>query len=69
MLEKAAQGGWSNSTYAVEEGMANLTASCKDPEEQYMKVFRSLWRDQELHRARIHKNLLELFVEIFGETA
>ena len=68
MLEKAARGGWLNSTYAVEEGMANLTASCKDPEEQYMKVFRSLWRDEELHHARIHKNVLALFAEIFGGT-
>ncbi|MDC0158675.1 hypothetical protein OAI47_02895 [Rhodospirillaceae bacterium] len=33
LLEKAARGGWLNSTYAVEEDMANLTASCKDPEE------------------------------------
>ena len=55
LLEKVARGGWLNSTYAVEEGMANLTASCKDPEEQFMKVSRSLWRDEELHRARIHK--------------
>ena len=39
LLKKAARDGWLNSTYAVEEGMANFTTSCKDPEEQYMKVF------------------------------
>ena len=45
--------------------MANLTKSCRDPEEQYMKVFGSLWRDEELHRAQIHNNVLELFAEYF----
>ena len=66
MLEKAARGWLLNSTYAMEEGMANLRISCKDPEEQYMKVFWSLWRDEELHHAQIYKNVLELFAEFFG---
>ena len=49
--------------------MANLTKSCRDPEEQYMKVFGSLWRDEELNHAQIHKNVLELFAEFFGQPA
>ena len=69
LLEKAVSGGWLNSSYFIEKGVANLTASCKDPEEQYMKIFRTLWKDEELHRARIHENVLELFATIFGEHA
>ena len=33
--------------------MANLTASCKDPEEQCMKIFRSLWRDNGVLDTRV----------------
>ena len=67
LLEKAALGGWQNSTYAVEKGMANLTASCKAPEEQYMKVFRSLWRDEEPHPAQIHKMFGNYFPKFLGK--
>jgi hypothetical protein len=69
LLKKAASGGWLNPSYPIEKGVANLAASCKDPEEQYMKIFRTLWKDEELHRARIHENVLELFAKIFREPA
>jgi hypothetical protein len=69
LLEKAAKGNWLNSAEPINLGIANLSAACKDPEEKYMKVFRDLWKDEELHRARIHENVLELFNNIFGEPA
>ena len=50
-------------------GVASLAASFKDPEEQYMKIFRTLWKDGELYRARIHENVLKLFAKIFREPA
>jgi len=46
LLKKAASGGWLNPSYPIEKGVANLAASCKDPEEQYMKIFRTLWKDE-----------------------
>src|SRR4051812_48860298 len=54
LLAKAAVGGWLDSTAPVEDGIANPTAACKDPEPRYMPVFRGLWSDEELHRLRTH---------------
>jgi hypothetical protein len=69
LLAKAAIGGWLDPASPVEAGIANLAAACKDPEERYMKVFRGLWSDEELHRLRTHPRALELFGRIFGEPA
>lgn len=69
LLTKAAAGGWLDPAEAIEAGIANMAAACKDPEERYMKVFRGLWSDEELHRLRTHPRVLELFSGIFGEPA
>ena len=69
LLKKAAEGGWLDDNSLIESGIANQDAACKDPEEQYMKVFRSLWRDEELHRLRTHPAVLKFFEGIFGEPA
>lgn len=69
LLEKAATGGWLDSRYPVADGIANLDAACKDPEEIYMTVFRTLWVDEELHRLRTHPRILDFFERIFGEAA
>jgi hypothetical protein len=68
LLAKAASGGWLDAASPVEAGKANLAAACKDPEERYMRVFRGLWADEELHRLRTHPSVLALFERIFGET-
>lgn len=68
LLEKAAAGGWLDPSEPVDRGIANPAAACKDPEERYMRVFRHLWADEELHRLRTHPNALGLFARIFGET-
>ena len=69
LLEKAAAGGWLDPGRAIEDGIANPDASCKDPEDLYMKVFRGIWADEALHRLRIHPRVLTLFERIFGEPA
>lgn len=69
LLRLAAAGGWLDAKSPVESGVANPNAACKDPEDRYMAVFRTLWRDEELHRLRIHPNALNLFTRIFGEPA
>jgi hypothetical protein len=69
LLAKAAAGGWLASASPVEAGIANPAAACKDPEERYMRVFRGLWADEELHRLRTHPRALGLFERIFGEPA
>ena len=69
LLAKAAAGGWLDPSQPVEAGIANPAAACKDPEERYMRVFRGLWADEELHRLRTHPRVTGLFTRIFGEPA
>jgi hypothetical protein len=69
LLAKAASGGWLGRDSPVQAGIANPAAACKDPEDCYMRVFRSLWMDEELHRLRIHPVVTDLFTRIFGEPA
>jgi len=69
LLEKAAAGGWLDAESPREAGVANPAAACKDPEERYMKVFRGIWADEELHRLRTQPAVLSLFERIFGEPA
>ena len=67
LLEKAAAGGWLDDSCPVSDGIADPGAACKDPEDRYMAVFRTLWVDEELHRLRTHPDVLSLFERIFGE--
>ena len=69
LLDKAARGGWLAEGTPAERAIADLSAACKDPEEQYMSVFRDMWRDEELHRLRTRPEALDLFSLIFGEPA
>ncbi|MBS0642515.1 MAG: phytanoyl-CoA dioxygenase family protein [Acetobacteraceae bacterium] len=69
LLRKAAEGGWLDPTAPMNAGIANPAAACKDPEDRYMRVFRHLWCDEELHRLRIHPAIIDLFTRIFGEPA
>lgn len=69
LLAKAAAGGWLDPDSPVQAGIANQAAACKDPEDRYMRVFRGLWVDEELHRLRTHPAVIGLFTRIFGEPA
>jgi ectoine hydroxylase-related dioxygenase (phytanoyl-CoA dioxygenase family) len=69
LLAKAAAGGWLDPDSPVQAGIANQASACKDPEDRYMRVFRTLWMDEELHRLRIHPVVHDLFTRIFGEPA
>ena len=69
LLEKAAAGGWLDPNSPTEAGIANQAAACKDPEERYMRVFRTLWSDETLHRLRTHPIVTDLFTRIFNEPA
>jgi ectoine hydroxylase-related dioxygenase (phytanoyl-CoA dioxygenase family) len=69
LLAKAAAGGWLDPNSPVEAGIANPESACKDPEDRYMRVFRTLWSDEALHRLRTHPTVIDLFTRIFGEPA
>ncbi|MGI9332289.1 MAG: hypothetical protein ACR2RL_03950, partial [Gammaproteobacteria bacterium] len=67
LLDKAAAGGWLSPSAAVEAGIANPAAACKDPEDAYIAVFRGLWADEALHRLRTRPEVLGLFESIWTE--
>ncbi len=69
LLAKAAEGGWLDRAAPMDAGIAEPNAACKDPEESYMRVFRKLWADEELHRLRTRPEVLGLFERIFAEPA
>jgi hypothetical protein len=69
LLAKAGKGGWLDPDSPIKAGFANPAAACKDPEDRYMRVFRDLWMDEELHRLRIHPVVTDLFTRIFSELA
>jgi hypothetical protein len=69
LLAKAASGGWLDPDHPVQAGIANPASACKDPEDRYMRVFRNLWMDEDLHRLRIDSAVTGLFARIFGEPA
>jgi ectoine hydroxylase-related dioxygenase (phytanoyl-CoA dioxygenase family) len=69
LLANAEAGGWLDPDSPAGSGIANSAAACKDPEERYMRVFRTLWSDEELHRLRTDPVVLGLFTRIFGEPA
>ena len=69
LLDKAAAGGWLDKSAPPEAGIADPAAACKDPEDRYIRVFRGLWADEELHRLRTHPRVLAFFGRIFGEPA
>ncbi len=69
LLAKAAAGGWLDADQPVGAGIANPAAACKDPEPDYMAVFRGLWSDEALHRLRIDPTVMALFERIFDEPA
>ena len=54
LLDKAAANGWLAAGEPVDAGIANPGAAAKDPEEAYMRAFRTLWADEALHRLRTH---------------
>jgi len=69
LLRQAAASGWLDPNHPAEAGIANQAAACKDPEDRYMRVFRNLWHDEELHRLRTHPNAIALFARLFGAPA
>jgi Phytanoyl-CoA dioxygenase (PhyH) len=69
LLARAAEGGWLDRAAPLEAGIADPAAACKDPEERYIRVFRKLWADEELHRLRTHRHVLAFFGRLFGEPA
>jgi ectoine hydroxylase-related dioxygenase (phytanoyl-CoA dioxygenase family) len=66
-LELAAAGGWLAEGQPVEAAIADLAHACKDPEPDYIRVFRPMWALESLHRLKHHANVLALFERLFGE--
>lgn len=67
LLEQASAGGWLRAGTATEAGIAEPAAACKDPEPGYLKVFRPMWMNEDLHRLKRHPATMALFERVFGE--
>jgi hypothetical protein len=69
LLELAAEGGWLRRDRPLEAGEADDRAACRDPEPDYLRVFRRLWVNEDLHALKYHPALTGLFERLFGEPA
>jgi ectoine hydroxylase-related dioxygenase (phytanoyl-CoA dioxygenase family) len=67
LLEVAAQGGWLKPDIPIEASIAEQSAQCKDPEPDYLKVFKAMWVNEDLHALKHHPDLVGVFECIFGE--
>ncbi len=69
ILDLAARGGWLAPDRPVADGIARMSAACKDPEPDFLRVYEPMWKDEALHRLRIHPDVTALFDRIFSEPA
>jgi len=67
LLEAAAKGGWLRRGLPLEAGAADDAAACCDPEPDYLRVFRGMWTNEDLHALKYHPALTGLFERLFGE--
>lgn len=67
-LEIAAANGWVDTKSApMEEGVADLTGFCVEPEPKYMEVYEQVYRLQDLHALPHHPRLMGLLERMLGE--
>jgi hypothetical protein len=66
-LEVAARSGWLDTSYPVEEAIANPAAATIDPEQPYLDVLGRMYHLEALHALQHHPNVIGLFERIFGE--
>jgi ectoine hydroxylase-related dioxygenase (phytanoyl-CoA dioxygenase family) len=63
LLAKTASARWTN-----EDGVADISKACKDPEPSYLEIFRRMWKLEALHRLKHHPNVIGIFERLFSET-
>ena len=67
LLEIAGEGGWLRRDRPLEAGVADSAAACCDPEPDYLRIFRRMWINEDLHALKYHPALTGLFERLFGE--
>lgn len=63
----AREGGWLQPGTAVEEALADPSASCVEPESKYYAVYHRIYRLESFHALPHDARLVDLFERIFGE--
>ena len=67
-LEIAAANGWiSTRNASLEEGVADLSGFCVEPEPKYMEVYEQFYRLQDFHALPHHPRILGLLERMTGE--
>ena len=67
LLELAAEGGWLAKDQPIEAGIADPAAACCDPEPGYTKVFKNLWKNEDLHALKHHPAIIGILEHMLGE--
>jgi hypothetical protein len=65
-LGLAARGGWLAADRPIDDGIAEPSRACKDPEPRYLEFFKPMWKLEALHRMKHHPNLVGVFERMFG---
>ena len=66
-LEIGAANGWVSTQVPIEEGVADLTGFCVEPEPKYMEVYEQIYRIQGFHALPHHPRILGLLERMLGE--
>ena len=66
-LEIAAANGWISTRAPLEEGIADLTGFCVEPEPKYMNVYEQFYLLQDFHALPHHPQILGLLERMLGE--
>ncbi|MDO8693503.1 MAG: phytanoyl-CoA dioxygenase family protein [Sheuella sp.] len=69
LLNIANEYGWFDKNSPVTEGVANTSLDATTLRSATMAAVNRMWCDEEVHRLRIHPNVLSLFERIFKEPA
>ncbi len=63
----AARAGWLDAAHPVGEAVADVSASCTDPEPGYLATLGEIYRLQALHELQHHPAVIDLFERVLGE--
>ena len=66
-LEIAGDGGWLAPDHPKGGRIANLAATCADPEPEFLDVFSKFYRREDTHALKHHPAIIALFERMFGE--
>ena len=68
LLEVARNGGWVKPGTPLEDGIADLSGFCVEPEPRYNQVYHRMYKLPDFHALQQHPRLIELLERMLGES-